>query len=257
MLPISLEQAATLRDWFLPDQPGPLVGLHVLQAGHGHYWVDRWPQPRTVLVECAGNWSLAGDPEAIQPEQLQSLVSGFLDTTEPFVPLLQATFPDLVVWERVMFDLKTQPHYSIPSNSMVRLLTAADALHLQGLDPESAWIGKTWGNAAGLAASGTAWGTFVADRLAAVACTFYMGEQYEDIGIVTEPAFRGRGLGPACAGAACQAIQARGRRPGWTTSIDNIASIRVAEKLGFTLHHRDYLYIIRIAVPQPAQKQPD
>src|SRR5690349_18736584 len=83
----TLEHAATLRDWLLPDQPGPLVGLHVLQTGNGSWGVERWPNPGAVLVDCAGNCSLAGRPEALEPEELQGRLSGFIDTTEPFVPL--------------------------------------------------------------------------------------------------------------------------------------------------------------------------
>jgi RimJ/RimL family protein N-acetyltransferase len=257
MLPLSLEQSATLRDWLLPDQPGPLVGLHVLNTGHGTCWVDRWPEPRAAFFECAANWSLIGDPEAVLPDDLQGQVAGFLDAPVGFVPVLRAAFPDLVVWDRVMFELETPPRFSVPPETTVRLLTPADVTLLQGLDPELNWIGKTWGDAAGLAASGTAWGAFVKERLAAIACTFYMGERYEDIGIVTEPAFRGRGFGPACAGAACRGILARGRRPSWTTSPDNIASIRVAEKLGFTQRRRGYLYVVGIPVPRPARRQSD
>jgi hypothetical protein len=50
MLLLTPSQTATLKDWFIPDQPGPLVGLHVLQTGHGACFADRWPHPRTVLT---------------------------------------------------------------------------------------------------------------------------------------------------------------------------------------------------------------
>lgn len=71
--------------------------------------------------------------------------------------------------------------------------------------------------------------------------------------MVTEPEFRGLGLSVACAGALCEEIRARGRIPSWTTSPDNLASKRVAEKLGFTWQRNDYLYVVGIDVPEPAQ----
>jgi predicted GNAT family acetyltransferase len=121
------------------------------------------------------------------------------------------------------------------------------------LSPQSFWIAKTWGGPAGLAASGAAWGAFVDGRLVSVACTFFMGERYEEIGVVTEPEHRGQGLSVACTRALCLAIFARGRRPSWTTSPDNTASVRVAEKLGFRLDRHDWLYVAGIPVPEPAR----
>jgi predicted GNAT family acetyltransferase len=68
--------------------------------------------------------------------------------------------------------------------------------------------------------------------------------------VVTEPGDRGLGLSAACAGAVCQDILGRGRRPSWSTSPDNLASLRVAEKLGFSFQRHDYLYVIGINIPE-------
>jgi hypothetical protein len=54
----SLEQAATLRDWFLPDQPGHLVGLHILNSGDGSCWIDRWLNPTSADFEHLESGSL-------------------------------------------------------------------------------------------------------------------------------------------------------------------------------------------------------
>jgi ribosomal protein S18 acetylase RimI-like enzyme len=254
MIQLTPDQVPAIRDRFVPDQPGPLVGLHLLQTGNGTCFVDTWPNPRAVLVDCARNYSLTGDPEALQPNDLKDRVSGFLDTSERFLPLLRAAFPDMIVWDRVIFALETPPRYTLPPGHPVRRLTPADTDHLHYLSEEVIWVGKTWGGPSALAASGTAWGAFAEGRLVSVACTFFVGDRYEDIGIATEPEFRGLGLGGACAGAVCTAIQARGRRPSWSTSTDNAASIRVAEKLGFELQRRDHLYVIGIPVPEPSHR---
>ncbi len=68
-------------------------------------------------------------------------------------------------------------------------------------------------------------------QLVTVACTFFLGKTYEEIGVATELTFRGLGLSPACVPALCRGIQARGHQVSWTTSPDSRASIRVAEKL--------------------------
>ena len=104
---------------------------------------------------------------------------------------------------------------------MVRRIQAGDVHHLCGLGLESAWISGTWGGPAGLASSGHAWGAFAEGRLISVACSFFVGERYEEVGVVTEPEFRGLGLSVACAGALCTDIRNRGRTPSWTVRRQN------------------------------------
>jgi RimJ/RimL family protein N-acetyltransferase len=251
MISLTSQQLASLRHWFLPDRPGPQIGLHLLNGGHGTAWADRWPGPQALYVETGKNGSLAGDPHALTPEMIREVVVGFVEAPPAFVPLLHETFPDLVVWDRVIYDLPTAPTYTLPTDFSVRRLTSADADHLAALSEESFWISKTWGSAAGLAVSGFAWGAFAGDELAAVANIFFVGDRYEELGVVTEPAFRRQGLSVACSGTLCEDIRRRGRIPSWTTSPDNIASIRVAQKLGFCWVRADYLYVVGIPVPKP------
>jgi len=268
MIPITVEQLATLRSWFVPDRPGPLVGLHVIQTGNGTCLADRWPDPRALLVESAGNYALTGDPRVLQPPDLRGRVAGFLEAPARFLPLLQAAFPGLLVWDRVVLALEAPPRPPEGSGepqgpegsgepqggapvgrAPVRRLAAGDADPLGRLGEEAAWIGRTWGGPAGLAAGGTGWGAFAGGRLVSVACSFFVGERHEDVGVATEPGFRGQGLSTACAGAVCEDIFRRGRTPSWTTSPDNAASLRVAAKLGFALQRRDRLYVIEAPIP--------
>jgi RimJ/RimL family protein N-acetyltransferase len=256
MIQLTSNQTATLKNWFLPDRPGPLVGLHVIHTGNGTCWVDCWPSPRAVLVETAGNYSLVGDPEALSPADLKPHIRGFVEAPESFVPLLRAAFASLEVWDRVILELPGRPRFSPARDQLIRRLGSADSAHLQELSPETAWIGKTWGGPTGLAASGSAWGAFAEGRLVSVACSFFVGERYEDLGVVTEPEYRGLGLSAACAGAVCQDIIDRGRQPSWTTSPDNLASLRVAEKLGFSLQRYDCLYVVGLNIPEsPPRRQ--
>ncbi len=253
MLPLTSDQIVTLASWFQPERPGPLVGSHIVQTGHGAGWADRWPAPRALLVEVAGNYSLAGDPSALRPADLTPL-AGFVEAPEPWLPLLRAAGRHLVDWPRLIAFLPAAAaldpaHWALPANALVRPLLPADAAHLASLGPEAHWVSHTWGGPAGLAASGRAWGAFVAGRLVAVASTFLAGAQYEDIGVATEPAWRRQGLSAACAAALCRDMRARGRTPSWSTSADNLASLRVAEKLGFVRQRADWLYVTGVEVP--------
>jgi predicted GNAT family acetyltransferase len=125
----------------------------------------------------------------------------------------------------------------------VRRLDADDASHVARLSPSLAWIAATWGSPASLATSGYAWGAFVDQRLCSLACSFFVGERYEDVGVVTEAVVRGQGLSTACAAGLCGDILGRGRRPSWSTSLDNTASRRVAKRLGFVEQRRDRLLL--------------
>jgi len=250
MLLLSPFQFTTLRTFFRPELPAYPVGLHVINTGHGRMYVDRWPAPRAVLAESAGNYCLTGDSQALSPHDLQPLVRGFVSAPVAFEPLLYAAFPGLYLWDRVVLELRRAPGFVEPLGFTVRRLDAADSLRLAGVSPDLAWVAKTWDGPSGLGASERAWGAFAPDgRLVSIANTFFQGDRYEDIGVATEPEFRRRGLSAACAGRLCQNILAHGCWPSWNTSPDNHASLRVAAKLGFEWQRDDRLYVIGVAVP--------
>jgi GNAT superfamily N-acetyltransferase len=233
------------------------VWQHVALTGNGTAAADRWPDPSALIVETGGNYMLAGDPAALSAEEIRSTVKGFVDAPAEFVPLLRGAVQDLHQWPRMIFVLHGPFDEPIKAAVPVRRLDAADAPALAALSPASNWIVKTWGGPDGLAASRMAWGSFVHERLASVACPFFVGEFYEDLGVVTVPGHRGRGLSPACAAAVCADVRRRGRTPTWTTSPDNTASLRVAAKLGARLDRRDVLFVIGIPVPEPARPDHD
>jgi RimJ/RimL family protein N-acetyltransferase len=236
-----------LRRWFLPERPGSLVWAHVVHTGRGRCLVDRWPNPRTVVAEVAGNYSLRGDP-AYLDDNAES-IAGFVEAPAEFFPVLRRVDPDLIVWEQVVFELTGQVCRPPEATALPRRLTTADADAVAGLAEEISWISKTLGGPAGLAASGLGWGAFMGDELASVAAPFFLGENHEDIGVVTEQAFRRQGLSTACAAALITDIRARQRLPTWTTSRQNLASVGVAGRLGFRQVREGRLYVLRTPVP--------
>lgn len=254
MLILSPAQTQELRATLPSDQLATLAALHVFNTGNGVCFVDCWPEPAAAFITTADNGSLVGQPDAQFLAQLRPHLSHFIDTDTTAASALQAAFPELRVWERVVYKLESFINNPPRSEAEIRRLGPADAYVLWGLTPTSSWISRTWGGPPGLAASGMAWGAFLSGRLVALACSFFVGDQYEDIGVVTEPGFRGRGLSLACTAALCADISARKRTPSWSTSPDNLASIRVAEKAGFRYQRADQLYAVGIAIPQPAKR---
>jgi GNAT superfamily N-acetyltransferase len=73
----------------------------------------------------------------------------------------------------------------------------------------------------------------VSGRVVAVAYTSAISGGYADIGVYTASAWRGRGFATACASMVAARAQNMGLTPVWSTSEDNPASIKIAEKVGF------------------------
>jgi RimJ/RimL family protein N-acetyltransferase len=220
----------------------------VLNTGCGEVRADHWPEPRVLIATSATNHVLLGEPAALQIDASVRL-HGFVDANPAFEPLLRALDPRLVVWDRVIYRFHAPHRVRVPRRAMVRRLVPADEAALAGLSPDLQWIYSTWGDAARMILSGAAWGAWLDGRLASVAGTFFRGTAYEDVGVVTEPPYRGLGLSAACAAGLCADILRSGRQPSWNTSRDNLASRRVAEKVGFRRLRDDQLYVVGRAPP--------
>ncbi|OLT14582.1 hypothetical protein BJF78_18425 [Pseudonocardia sp. CNS-139] len=247
MLTVPPGDLPALRHWFAPERPGPTIFEHVVRTGHGRCRVDRWPQPRVVTAELPWNYALRGDPAKASPDDLADVV-GFVDAGASWLPVLRASDPGTGTWERVHAVLPDA--VAVPDAAPdVRLLGPADAPAFAALSPELSWIGETWGGTAGLLAARVARGVVVGGRVAALAVPFWVGAEHEDIGVITEPEHRRRGLSAACAAAVVADIRGRGRVPSWSTSPDNTGSLAVAARLGFTHVRDDVLYAVRAPIP--------
>lgn len=71
-------------------------------------------------------------------------------------------------------------------------------------------------------------------RIVSVAHTNAITERYADIGVFTHQDFRNRGYSTSAAALVTAAIQKSGRMPVWSCGEDNLQSLRVAAKVGFT-----------------------
>ena len=234
--------AADVAGFFAPERPGPLVQQHIAHTGVGVCRVDRWPAPRTLMAESGGNVALRGVPREIDG------LAGFVEAPPEWLATLRAVDPGTAIWPRVIAVLPATTE-TPRSGAAVRRLQAGDAPALETLSPSIAWIGATWGGVAALAASGWGWASFDGDRPVSVACPFLVGRRFEDLGVVTEPEARGRGLSTACAAAVVADVRSRSRTPTWTTSPDNRASLAVAARLGFVRERDDVLYAVRTTIP--------
>lgn len=115
----------------------------------------------------------------------------------------------------------------------IRYLTGQDGelLTAAPIDIRGTCLG--FGTFERLLQNGAVAGAVVDGELVAVASTWAVSERYADLAVVTADRWRGRGLATICAGLVAASIQRSGRVPVWSTGEDNVASLRVARKLGF------------------------
>ena len=123
----------------------------------------------------------------------------------------------------------TLPHTA--AAGVVRQLTADDHLLLVDSPVE---LREHLGDLRGLITERAVVTALDEGTIVAIAQVYAESEEYADIGVFTLEAWRNRGLATAAAAILIQGIQAAGKIPAWSTGEDNHASMKVAEKLGFT-----------------------
>lgn len=128
-------------------------------------------------------------------------------------------------------------------NEAVRQLTLDD-LGLLESSPEEL-RGGGFGSTRRLLEEGFVACAIVADEVVAIAHTSARTDRYADIGVFTMEKWRCRGFVTAAASIVAERVQEAGQKPTWSTGEDNFASLRVAQKLGFTEVSRR-TYIIKV-----------
>jgi ribosomal protein S18 acetylase RimI-like enzyme len=117
-------------------------------------------------------------------------------------------------------------------NEAVRQLTLDDLELLESSPKELR--GCCFGSTQRLLEEGFVACAILSGEVAAIAHTSARTDNYADIGVFTKEECRGRGFVTAAASIVAQRIQEAGLTPTWSTGEDNFASLRVAQKLGFT-----------------------
>lgn len=121
---------------------------------------------------------------------------------------------------------KPVPEFDDPA---VRELTADDL----GLLEASGVDGTDFGGLSVLLEEGSVAAAVVDGKIVGSAHTTALTDRYADIGVGTDERWRRRGYATAAASLVARRIQESGRIPVWSCGEDNMASLRVARKLGF------------------------
>jgi len=117
-------------------------------------------------------------------------------------------------------------------NGAVRQLTLEDIKLLESAPAEVQGCG--FGSSYGLLSEGIVACAIESGEIMAIAHTSARTERHADIGVVTLKEWRGRGFATDAASIVAKRVQEAGQIPVWSTGEDNISSLRIAQKLGFT-----------------------
>jgi len=251
---VELADRATLRPFFLPQRPGPQTALQALREPRDMCLVDRWPEPRAVVVVAPGELVLAGDPAVLRPAALRALAHrGRIEAPPSFGPVLQRAYPDLRLWPRVVYTLQGGPNRRLPAGITVRRLEAADRKVAGTLHSNGKWVWDHYRGPEEMAASGLAWAAIADEKCFSIALPYTRGEMYEDLCTFTDRSYRGMGLSSACVTMVIEDVRRRGRVPSWTTSVFHKVSQRVAQKTGSQKDREDFIFTTD---PNQANVQP-
>jgi hypothetical protein len=242
----------------LGDTPYTVLSAHALRhRACRAYIVGELPVYAALIVQ---RRDMPGEPTAYGRDagaiwRLLQFVDGWdcIELETEVAPILAA----LVERERgVATRLYGDIHYvldqpaSMISAPGVRRLTPDD-LPLFGANPD-AWWSKGPDDTTLVLRDSICAGAIIDRRLVAIAEAGAFSAKYADIGVSTLEGFRGRGLATAAAGLVAAEIQRRGLTPVWSCGEGNLASNRVAQKVGFSEVGR-MVYVI----PSPARTQPE
>jgi len=238
LVPLNREQSAALAD-ALPVEPWYTIPYSGLHRGLDRAFVRGPPSaPTAVVSEHLGS---PGEPEFWGPDaeagwSILSRLPGWFCLNGPATDL--APFRQIFAREvpspfRDLGDLfyTLESAVILHAHPGVRMLTVTDAPLVQGY-PAYVW-GNSYRTYEELLTDGAVAGAIVDERLVAVAVLNASSPKYADIGVHTLEPFRGRGLSAAAASLVAAEVKARGLVPVWSTGSHNLASQRVAEKVGF------------------------
>ena len=145
--------------------------------------------------------------------------------------LIRASTGSRVAYYGDVYHTLTRPAVK-HSHPDVRLLTVDDRALFDGI-PDDLKPGMR-GDVEIVLNEGFVAGAVVDGRVVSVAHTNAITERYADIGVFTHEDHRNRGYSTAAAALVARAIQKSGRTPVWSCGEDNLASLRVAAKVGLT-----------------------
>jgi GNAT superfamily N-acetyltransferase len=235
----------------LGDGPETTISVHLLRRGLCHAYVSG--DPRRFEGAIVQDDSASGEPMAFGSDpqvlwKLLKIVKGWdcvnvtPECAAPLGYLISTETGECVRYYGDIYHVLPRPARRF-QNEAVRRVTLSD-LELLASTPREV-RGEGFGSLQALLQEGFVACAVVSGQVVSVAHTYARTARHADIGVHTLEGWRGRGFATAAASIVAGCIQEAGQVPVWSTGEDNWASLRVAQKLGFTEVSRR-TYVIRI-----------
>lgn len=246
MVELTADQRRFLAD-NLPDNPQTVISISQLRCGLARAYVIGEPDNfETAIIDDPGQ---PGELMALgsNPGQIAAIlvklpnwycVNVQTDLAPQLGPLLAQQMTSPIRYYGDIYHTLTRPAPR-PRHPAVRYLTTADLSRLEAAPhalhgPDPARLLKERKAAAAM----------VERQIVAIAQNYGLSDQYGDIGVATLADHRNQGLATAAASLIACWLQDHGRIPVWSCGEDNLASLRVAQKLGFKpVSRRTYIIL--------------
>lgn len=227
-----------LFDRAIPDRP---VLWAVLNGRHaGRAWVDDAQNPSLCVLRTDATLTFLSrhiDQAFLSTAiaQAKKVGSVWLIWSPEMVPLLHAPRPARFTQRLEFFDndpcspVLADLRQRIPDGYEIRPI---DGALLQRCEWRSD-MAFFCGSLDNFLANGLGLCMMHGDEIIVEAYASSLGETHAEIGAVTREGYRGRGYAPIACAYLVRALEQRGYHAYWSCDSDNMASIRVAQKLGF------------------------
>ncbi len=214
VIPIHLLRHGTCKAYAIGDAAS--LGAVVVQADHLP------TEPFGLGTKAQGLWELLRDLDDWTCVEVAPAVAPQLGA------LISAGSGKRVRYYQDVHHILTKPAPAF-DDPAVRQFTIddLDLLATRGVD------GAEFGGLSRLLLEGIVAGAVVDGQIVGTAQTSAVTDRYADIGVDTQGAWRRRGFATAAASIVARRVQEKRRIPVWSCGEGNMASLRVAQKLGF------------------------
>ncbi|MCD6058010.1 MAG: GCN5-related N-acetyltransferase [Thermomicrobiales bacterium] len=234
----------------LGDTPETVIAMHLLHRGFARAYVAGRPDRFEAAIirnpafnrdELTGFGAALPTWELLRERHGWSSVEVDPSIASQLAEQLEFASGRPVIFLDDIYHVLRQPVWPARVET-VRLLSPADSGLLERAPPDLR--GEGWGSSSALLREGIAAAAILDREIVALCHTTARTVQYADLGVATLPAWRNRGLASATAALVASEVQSAGQTPVWSTRATNLASLRVARKLGFQeVSRRIYLIL--------------
>ncbi len=232
----------------LGDVPGHTIPLHALRTRRCEVWLAGSPAAPDALAMVVDY--IADEPYAFGHDASKAVamlraipqwkcVNVATEFADAMAGAMQTATGRKVVRHADIYFKQTRP-LRIPAHPAVRFLDPSDAA-LIATAPDDVRPGDSQ-FVKHLLTEGFCTAAIIDGQLVAQTHAYCITGKHAELGAKTASGYGRRGLSTACAGMLCARLCEEGKIPVWSTFETNLASQRVAEKLGFSrVAERAYL----------------